>query len=86
MEKNTTEVNENNQLFGYQHSSKYLLLCKRKTFIHVLNFRIFSLRVSNTVSTPDATVAALQQLKSVYTGRDKATVENHLKFVSIRHK
>ncbi len=33
-----------------------------------------------TVCTPDATP---QQLKSVYTGRDKATVENHLKFVSI---
>ncbi len=37
-----------------------------------------------TVSTPDATVvvscrAAPQQLKSVYTGRAKATVENHLK-------
>ncbi len=37
-----------------------------------------------TVSTPDASVvvscrAAPQQLKSVYTGRDKATVENHLK-------
>ncbi len=28
----------------------------------------------------------LGQLKSVYTGRDKATVENHLKFVSIPHK
>ncbi len=29
---------------------------------------------------------APQPLKSVYTGRDKATVENHLKFVSMRHK
>ncbi len=32
------------------------------------------------MSTPDA----LQQLKFVYTGCDKATVENHLKFVSNR--
>ncbi len=31
-----------------------------------------------TVSTPDA---APQQLKSVYTGRDKETIENHLKCV-----
>ncbi len=29
---------------------------------------------------------APQQLKSVYTGHDKATIENHLKFVSICHK
>ncbi len=35
------------------------------------------------VSTPDATVVLSQ---SVYTGRDKATVENNLKFVSICHK
>ncbi len=27
-----------------------------------------------------------QQLKSAYTGRDKATVEKHLKFVSVCHK
>ncbi len=33
-----------------------------------------------TVCTPDAVP---QQLKFVYTGRDKATVENYLKFVSI---
>ncbi len=43
-----------------------------------------------TVSTPNVTVVVLRcaekQLKSVYTGRDKATVENHFKFVSIRHK
>ncbi len=30
--------------------------------------------------------AAPQQLKSVYTGCDKATIENHLKFVSMHHK
>ncbi len=34
------------------------------------------------MSTPDAP----QQLKSAYTGLDKATIENHLKFVSARHK
>ncbi len=43
-----------------------------------------------TVSTPNVTVVvsrcAEKQLKSVYTGRDKAAVENHFKFVSIRHK
>ncbi len=32
-----------------------------------------------TVSTPDATVLS----QSVYTGCDKATVENNLKFVSM---
>ncbi len=35
------------------------------------------------MSTPDATVVLL---RSVYIGRDKATVENHLTFVSICHK
>ncbi len=30
--------------------------------------------------------AAPQQLKSVYTGCDKATIENHSKFLSIRYK
>ncbi len=33
-----------------------------------------------TVCTPDV---ASQHLKSVYTGRDKVTIENNLKFVSI---
>ncbi len=41
---------------------------------------LFARISSNSVYT------APQQLKSVYTGRDKATIENHLKFVSIRHK
>ncbi len=36
-----------------------------------------------TVSTLDATVVLSW---SAYIERDKATVENHLKFVSIRHK
>jgi len=29
--KNTVEVNGDHQLSGYQHSSKYLLLCRRTT-------------------------------------------------------
>ncbi len=39
-EKNITEVNENNKLFGYQHSSEYLILCKRKTFMHAQNIQL----------------------------------------------
>ncbi len=30
IEKNTMEVNGYRQMFGYQHSSKYLLLCLRE--------------------------------------------------------
>ncbi len=33
-----------------------------------------------------AYTAAAQQLNSVYTGHDKATIENHFKFVLICHK
>lgn len=36
------------------------------------------------MSTPDTTVVAPQQLKSVYTVRDKATVKNYFNFVSVR--
>ncbi len=36
-------------------------------------------KAAYTVSTPDETVVVLCQLKSVYTGRNKATIENNLK-------
>ncbi len=38
------------------------------------------------MSMPETMVVVPQQLKSVYTGRDKATIENHLKFVPMCHK
>ncbi len=40
---------------------------------------VFSTRLATTCERPMAP-------KSVYTGRDKATVTNHLNFVSVRHK
>ncbi len=36
-ERNTMEVNGEHQLFDYQNSSKYLLLCSRKKLIEVWN-------------------------------------------------
>ncbi len=43
---------------------------------------VSSRSVSNTVPTLDVPL----QIKSAYIGRDKATVENNLKFVSACHK
>ncbi len=45
--------------------------------------KVWEQKKAYTVSTPDAIVVLSQ---TVYTGCNKATIENHLKFLSICHK